>query len=366
MVVLPVASPDGQYDIQIEPGLLRELPRRQAEFGLTTPSVLAANTVVGGLYGSHLANAMASITLVTFPEGEAYKNLQTVAQLYPEFVRAGLDRSGTVIALGGGVTGDMTGFAAATYMRGVRLVQIPTTLLSMVDSSVGGKVGVDLPEGKNLVGAFKQPAVVLIDPSVLETLPEREIRCGMAELIKHGLIAHPDLLERALRLHTPPNWLNDHSLNPRAYFDGLAKLIPDAIQVKIDIVQADPYEHGIRAYLNLGHTFGHAIEQVSGYIWPHGEAVGAGLMAAALLSRRLGLCDDAVVQITRDALRAVSLPERIPGLDPDSVFAAMATDKKWREGRPRFVLLRGIGEPEIVEGVSRQDVLAVLTSLCDG
>ncbi len=364
MVILPVNSPDGQYNIHIEHGLLNELPRRQTDYGLTSQVVIAANEPVAVLYGRRIADDMANTTLVTFPEGEAYKTLQTVGGLYPQFVEAGLDRHGTVIALGGGVTGDMVGFAAATYMRGVRLIQVPTTLLSMVDSSVGGKVGVDLAAGKNLVGAFKQPAIVLIDPSVLETLPEREIRCGMAELIKHGLIARPDLLERALKLHAPPNWLNDHSINPRAYFTGLAELLPDAIQVKINIVQADPYEQNIRAYLNLGHTFGHAIEQVSGYLWPHGEAVGVGLMAAALLSRRLSLCDEDVVLIIREALRAVSLPEKLPGFDPGAIFAAMATDKKWRSGRPRFVLLRAVGQPEIVEGVNRQDVLAVLESLC--
>lgn len=364
MVVLPVNSPDGQYNIYIESGLLSELPRRQAEYGMNSRIVIAANEPVAALYGNKLAAAMANAALVTFPEGEAYKTLQTVEQMYAEFVDTGLDRSGMVIALGGGVTGDTAGFAAATYMRGVRLVQIPTTLLSMVDSSVGGKVGVDLPSGKNLVGAFKQPVMVLIDPAVLETLPEREIRCGMAELIKHGLISKPDLLERALKLHAPPNWLNDHSVNPRAYFAGLADLLPDAIQVKIDIVQADPYEQNIRAYLNLGHTFAHAIEQVSGYAWPHGEAVGVGLMAAALLSHRLGLCDEDVVLATRDALRAVALPERIPGFDPEAIYAAMATDKKWHNGRPRFVLLRAIGHPEIVEDVSSQDVLPVLQRLC--
>jgi 3-dehydroquinate synthetase len=231
-------------------------------------------------------------------------------------------------------------------MRGVRLVQMPTTLLSMVDSSVGGKVGVDLPEGKNLVGAFKQPAAVLIDPDVLTSLPPLEWRCGMAEAIKHGFIADGTLLNPDL--HTP---------------DRAAELVARAVQVKIDVVQVDPYEHGIRAYLNLGHTFAHAVERVTDYAWPHGEAVGVGLMAAAKLSQALGLCDAALVEQVDTLLAETGLPQTLNGLDPQALYAAMGTDKKWQAGKSRFVLLRGVGQPCIIEDVPREIVIEVLKTL---
>jgi 3-dehydroquinate synthase len=363
MSVVKVSHPQGEYDIHIQPGLLADLGDRAAEFGLDGRVAVVCSEVVAPLYGEALASRLPNAVLVIISDGEANKTLATIEALYYDFVSAGLDRASTVIALGGGVTGDAVGFAAASYMRGVRLVQIPTTLLAMVDSSVGGKVGVDLPVGKNLVGAFKQPAVVLMDPEVLATLPERELRCGMAEVFKHGLIGDPELLQRALALHTPPNWLDDRSLNPRAYFSALADLLPAAVQVKIDLVQQDPYEHSVRAFLNLGHTFAHAIEQVSGYSWLHGEAVGAGLMAAAKLSLRLGLCSADVVEIVRQALRAAALPMRIGALEPEALWAAMSTDKKWRAGRSRFVLLEAVGRPRIVDGVAAADVLAVLEEM---
>lgn len=364
MPVVKVTHPEGEYDIHIQPGLLASLNQSAAQYGLDGRVAVVCSEVVAPLYGQALASRLPNAVLVVMPDGEAHKTLATVERLYYDFVSAGLDRSSTVVALGGGVTGDTVGFAAASYMRGVRLVQMPTTLLAMVDSSVGGKVGVDLPVGKNLVGAFKQPAAVLVDTDVLESLSERELRCGMAELLKHGLIGDPDLLSRALALHAPPNWLDVHAANRRAYFSALADLLPAAVQVKIDVVQQDPFEQNVRAYLNLGHTFAHAIEQVSGYAWLHGEAVGAGLMAAAKLSLRLGLCSADVVDTVRQALRAVALPVRIGALDPQALWAAMSTDKKWRGGRSRFVLLEAVGRPRIVDGVAASDVLAVLEELC--
>jgi 3-dehydroquinate synthetase len=228
-------------------------------------------------------------------------------------------------------------------MRGLRLVQIPTSLLAMVDSSVGGKVGVDLPEGKNLVGAFKQPERVLIDPDVLATLPPVEWRCGMAETLKHGLLADAALLNPAL--HHPQH---------------APELIRRAVQVKIDVVQADPYEQTIRAHLNLGHTFAHAIERVTEYGWRHGEAVAVGLLAAARLSQELGLCPATLAAEVEALLLATGLPCRLGGLDPAALLAAMRTDKKWQSGRNRFILLRGIGQPQIVEDVPETAVLHVL------
>lgn len=338
-----VTAPGGaDYDIHIGGGFLN----RAVDFIGYGKTVVVTNTTVAPLYGEALAKHLDQAVLVTIPDGEQYKTLETVAKLYADFVAAGLDRNGTVVALGGGVVGDTVGFAAATYMRGVRFVQIPTTLLAMVDSSVGGKVGVDLPQGKNLVGAFKQPEVVIIDPSVLKTLPKREWRCGMAEVLKHYLLSNSFSLN-----------MTDDSEDSRTH------LIRQAVQVKVDVVQRDPYEQNIRAHLNLGHTFAHAIEQVSGYAWPHGEAVGAGLVAAARLSHVLGLCDSSLPEEVEDIVVKIGLPNRIGDLDPLALYAAMGTDKKWQSGKSRFVLLKDIGQPIIVEDVPKATVLDVLSTL---
>jgi 3-dehydroquinate synthase len=344
--VIHVNAPGGAYDIVIEAGSLKQPDRLIEEFRLGGRVAVGTNANLAELYGESLASSLPDAVVVTVPEGEKYKNLHTVAQIYRDLVAAGLDRGSSIAALGGGVVGDTFGFAAATYMRGVRLVQVPTSLLAMVDSSVGGKVGVDLPEGKNLVGAFKQPDRVLIDPEVLSTLPDAEWRHGMAEVIKHGLLADPSLLER--RLHT----------RARA-----AELVQKAVQVKVDVVEADPYERGIRAHLNLGHTFGHAIEQVTQYHWAHGDAVAAGLVAAAYLSYGLNLSDSSLPETVEDLLAETGLPRRIGDLDPEALYAAMTTDKKWQQGRSRFVLLRGIGQPEIIENVPKAAVIDVLRQL---
>ncbi len=341
---IPVSTPESVYHITIQAGLLRDLDA--AAYGLDQHVIIASNPTVSALYGETLAARLPHASLVLMLDGERYKNLDTVRSLYEQFVKTGADRHTTVIALGGGVVGDTVGFAAASYMRGVRFVQIPTTLLAMVDSSVGGKVGVDLPEGKNLVGAFKQPAAVLIDPDVLTSLPPLEWRCGMAEALKHGLLADATLLDPTL--HTP---------------DRAAEFVQRAVQVKVDIVQADPYEQNIRAYLNLGHTFAHAIERVTEYAWPHGEAVGVGLMAAVKLSHALGLCDAALVKHVDTLLAETGLPLRLGGLDADALYAAMGTDKKWQAGHSRFVLLRGIGDPCIVNDVPRETVIQILRDM---
>lgn len=360
---LTVTAPDGQYPIVFSQGVLDTIHAHVDEFRLGGRVAVVCDQNVAPLYGHSFVRALPNAVLITVPDGEQYKTLQTVSELYSAFVDAGLDRGSTVVALGGGVVGDTVGFAAATYMRGVRLVQIPTTLLAMVDSSVGGKVGVDLPQGKNLVGAFKQPDLVLVDPSVLVTLPERQQSCGMAEVIKHGLIADPGLLDEVSGLLEARHALDDRMMNPPSYFEAIGKVVERAVRVKIDIVQQDPYEHGIRAWLNLGHTFAHAIEQVSNYAWLHGEAVGVGLVAAARLSARLGMIALKVADEVEQWVRAAGLPVRIGSLDADKLYAAMSTDKKWQSGRSRFILLDGIGKPRIVEGVPAEDVIAVLMEL---
>ena len=253
--------------------------------------------------------------VLTAPDGEAYKTLATVGDLYHGMAGAKLARNEAVVALGGGVIGDMAGFVAATYLRGVPFVQVPTSLLSMVDASVGGKVAVDLPEGKNLVGAFKQPELVLIDPDVLATLPGAEFRSGLGEVVKSGIIGNPLLFAQLLG-------------------DGpatLADMIASTVRVKADLVQRDPYETGDRMALNLGHTFGHALELVSGFSLRHGDAVAIGIVAAAALSERLALCEPGTVDRLREMLRRLGLPTSYP-FDESAVFAAMGTDKK-RRGR---------------------------------
>jgi len=348
-----VKAPGGGYPILIAPGLLADMNAGYAP-GLDRRCIVVTNTTLEPLYGRAVGQRLPDAALTTIPDGEQYKTLDTVARLYADFVAARLDRGGTVVALGGGVVGDTAGFAAATYMRGVRLVQIPTSLLAMVDSSVGGKVGVDLPQGKNLVGAFKQPEAVLIDPDVLETLPDREWRCGLAEVIKHGLLADAGLLDLAGAVGASPQGVDRSRM---------AELIRRAVQVKVSVVEQDPYESGVRAHLNLGHTFAHAIEQVSGYRWPHGEAVAVGLVAAARLSFALGLCDQTLPVRIEAILTALGLPHRLGALEPEALIRAMSTDKKWQAGQTRFILLRGLECPEIVEGVPLETVATVLESL---
>lgn len=343
MAVINVNAPGGAYAIVIEAGLLRDDLRRRFELG--ERAIVVSDSHVGPLHGEVLAERLET-QLLTMPAGEAHKRLDTVEQLYVDMVNAGADRKTRVMALGGGVVGDTVGFAAATYMRGLPLVQMPTSLLAMVDSSVGGKVGVDLLEGKNLVGAFKQPEVVLIDPDVLQTLPRPEWTNGMAEVLKHGLLANERLLDPDLHVH-------DHA----------ETLLTWAVQVKVDIVERDPYEQGERAHLNLGHTFAHAIEQVTGYAWPHGQAVGVGLLAAAHLSYEMGLCSPALVDRVDTSLEAAALSRNIDGLEPDTLWRAMKTDKKWQSGRSRFILLRDVGSPLIMEDIPRETVIAVLERL---
>jgi len=349
---LPVTLPHGSgYDILLGSGLLAEAPGLLAERGLTGDIIIVSDEHVAPHWADSLLAAFAKqearATLVTLPAGEAHKTLVSIAILYDKFLAAGLDRSGLVIALGGGVIGDMAGFAAATYLRGVRFVQAPTSLLAMVDSSVGGKTGVDLPQGKNLVGAFKQPELVIIDPDLLSTLPPEEFRNGLGEVIKHGVI-------------------EDARLFAQLEGDGPASLesmIARALRVKIGLVQRDPFEQGERAHLNLGHTFGHAIERVSHYAIPHGQAVGLGLIAAARLAAARGLCAPDIPERIKDVVARMNLPTELSGYDAASIVAAMNTDKKRKAGRVRFVLPRAIGDVAVYDDVSEAEALAAVASL---
>lgn len=347
--VLTVRHPQGGYNVVTGQGLLphlRELGRVRG------PLLLVTDSNVGPLYAAACGPATAVITI---PAGEGHKTLDTVRQIYDELLAAGADRGATVVALGGGVVGDAAGFAAATYMRGVDFVQAPTSLLAMVDASVGAKTGVDLPQGKNLVGAFKQPAAVLADLDTLRTLPPEEFASGMAELIKAGIIGDPALfaeLEAATALRLPedgPGWA------------ALGAQITRAIQVKRDIVEEDPFEGGRRAVLNLGHTFGHAIERASNYEVRHGEAVAMGMVAAARMAVALGYAAEELPERITAVLDKAALPLRIPAeLEAETLYTAMGSDKKKAGGRLRFILPRDIGDVIIVADVPREQVLATL------
>ena len=362
-IVLPVRAPGGGYAIHLRYGALSCLGQRLREAGLDGQVVIVSNPTVWQHHGQTVETALQAADLAFFvcliPDGEQYKTLDTVATLYEQLVAGGLDRSGTVVAVGGGVVGDVAGFAAATYMRGVPLVQVPTTLLAMVDASVGGKTGVDLPQGKNLVGAFKQPALVVIDPEVLRTLPPVELRCGLAEIVKAGIIGNPDLFEHLEKISADVG--QDGILPYEAC--NWPWIIRRALEVKIGVVEEDPLEQGRRAVLNLGHTVGHALEQLSGYTLRHGEAVSIGLIAAARLAVARGSCDATLPDRLATLLDKLGLPTSLPDYAPAAIWEAMQNDKKRRGQRLRFVLPRRIGEVIVSDEVRRADVLEVLESL---
>jgi 3-dehydroquinate synthase len=285
--------------------------------------------------------------------------LATAQSVFVQLLDSGFDRSGTIIALGGTVISEFAGFVAATYMRGVDCVQCPTSLLAMVDTSIGGKTGLDLPRGKNIIGAFKQPKAVIADVATLQSLPPRAFASGMAEVIKHSLIADTDLFNKI----EAGNWKRESDAIPLPLSD-LQTLVAQAIQVKINIIQEDPFEQGRRTVLNLGHTFAHAIEQVSDFTVRHGEAVAMGLVAAANLSARMGFCSSALQERIESALAGAALPTRVPGnVSPELLLAAMSRDKKRTAGRLRFVLMRGIGDVFVTDAVDQTEVLASLKEL---
>lgn len=345
---IDVRTPDGGYPVIVEEGLLGEAgPTLLEILGRATSCAVITSTTVGPLHARPLVESLAAAgfagNVLEIPDGEAHKTLETTSGLFSRLLDAGLDRSTPVIALGGGVVGDVAGFTAATYMRGVPFVQAPTTLLAMVDASIGGKTGVDMPQGKNLVGAFKQPVAVLVDPAVLSTLPATEIANGMAEVIKHGLVGDAQLFEE----------LASGPVRPAA-------LIDRAIRVKVEIVQRDPFEQGERAHLNLGHTFGHALEAASGFTLPHGRAVGLGLVAAAHLSLGIGRCSDELPGRIRAAVEAQGLETVLPGLSPDEVLPHLAHDKKRDDGSLRFVIPEEPGSVDLVADPPGDRVRAAL------
>jgi 3-dehydroquinate synthase len=347
------------YPIWIGAGLLDDHARLTR--AITGRHVLiVSNDVVAPLYLARVAAALAvdeklqiHISTLLLPDGEAHKTLDSAAQVFAALAAAKANRDATIVALGGGVIGDLAGFAAACWMRGIAFVQIPTTLLAMVDSSVGGKTAVDLPEGKNLVGAFHQPRAVVIDTDCLATLPVRELRAGFAEVIKYGALGDAPFFA----------WLEQHvdALSAREA-QAITTMIAHCCEQKARIVARDETEQGERALLNLGHTFGHALETASGYgRLLHGEGVAIGMVLAARLSAKLGLAAEADTRRLIALLERFGLPTQIPaGLDANQIIGLMQLDKKNLSGQLRLILWRGIGQAEIVSGVEVAAISEVL------
>lgn len=326
----------GEYDVIVGP--LAAINGRNA--------LIVTDENVAGLHLEKVREVLGpAIHSVILPAGEEHKNLQTIQGLWKSFLEHGLDRKSTVIALGGGVISDLTGFAASTYMRGVDWVCIPTTLLSMVDASLGGKTGFDLPEGKNLIGSFYPPKLVLADPRLLSTLPERELRGGMAEVVKHGVISDPDLFAMC---NQGMDWVKRN----------LEEVVRRAMAVKIKVIEDDPYEKGFRAALNLGHTVGHAVELVSRFELRHGEAIAIGMVVEAKYSARVGLASQSTVEAIESALNKMGLPTSIPAEMPrEEIIRAMRVDKKKNNKTIRFALPVEIGKVELVDVEDLESVL---------
>ncbi|HRQ31573.1 MAG TPA: 3-dehydroquinate synthase [Anaerolineales bacterium] len=286
---------------------------------------------------------------IIIPAGEEHKNLETVSRLWKAFLENGLDRKSTVVALGGGVVGDLAGFAASTYMRGIDWIVVPTTLLAMVDASIGGKTGFDLPEGKNLIGSFHPPKLVLADPSLLRTLSDHDLRSGMAEVVKHGIISDPELFALC---SNGMDWVKDN----------LEEIVKRAMAVKIKIIEEDPYEKGIRAALNLGHTVGHAVELISGFKLSHGESVAIGMVVEAAYAVRVGVAVRGSDEAIESTLSKLGLPTRIPAeLPREEIIRAMRVDKKKNAKSIRFALPVEIGKVELVDATDLESVLATET-----
>jgi 3-dehydroquinate synthase len=349
------------YDVRVGPGLLSRLGEVVGEFENVTGAAVVSDSRVAELYAAAAIESLRSAgvrpALIVFPAGESSKNLRTVSAVLDELfaVSPAIDRDSLIVALGGGVTGDLAGFVAATALRGLRWMQCPTTLLADVDASVGGKTGVDHQAGKNLIGAFHQPGAVLIDVQTLKTLADRELRSGLAECVKHAVIADGGLLD----------FIEDHA---QALFardePALTELIARNVAIKAGFVSADEREAGRRAHLNFGHTIGHAIETLTGYgTISHGEAVSLGMVAACRLAAGLGLIEAEVAERIQGVLERLGLPVRWDRLDAEQVWRIMLHDKKARGGQVRMVLPVVLGEAAVFEDISPEAIRRAIESL---
>ena len=361
-----VNLPQEAYDIRIAPDGLDRLGEwilgEQPLVKLGQKVLLVSNPVVFERYGKRaiasLEKAGYPVCHCILPAGEQYKTLASIEKIHNVAYEHRLERSSAMVALGGGVIGDMAGFAASTWLRGIAVVQVPTSLLAMVDASMGGKTGVNHPKGKNLIGAFHQPKLVLIDPNVLKTLPVREFRAGVAEVIKYGVIWDKPLFERLEAAER----LDDYN---HVSTDLLQYMLEHSCQAKADVVSQDVKEAGIRALLNYGHTIGHAVESLTGYsIINHGEAVAIGMVAAGQIAVDMGLWEKSATERQDALIEKTELPTRLPeGLDIDEILITLKSDKKVKEGTVRFVLPKGIGEAFVSDRVIEEVVRNVLKKL---
>jgi 3-dehydroquinate synthase len=331
------------YDILIKPGLLENLPKWLADYGLTPEKgLIITDDKVDPLYGypaqKRLLDAGSKYPRTIVPSGETSKSRESLFRIYDDAIEAGLDRKALIIAVGGGVVGDVGGYAAASFMRGLRYVQIPTTLLAMVDSAVGGKTGINLPQGKNLIGAFHQPSLVLCDLNALKTLPGREFRAGLAEVIKYGIIYDPVFFD----------FCEEHLTEAvNGEIPVLEHMVGRSCMIKAEVVSQDETESGLRAILNYGHTMGHAIEAIAGYgKYLHGEAISIGMVFASRLSVQLTGLPSAVAHRIEKLFVLAGLPVKAPDLNWSQLRKAMGVDKKSTAGLPRFVLAKSIGSVE--------------------
>ena len=338
METVTVSLGDRSYPIYIGAEVLPEVGGLSRSFSLSGRGVLITNPVVGPLYSQRVLSSFEqtgiALTPLEVPDGEEFKSLQAAAALYDRILPLGLDRRSPIVALGGGVIGDLAGFVAATFMRGLPLIQIPTSLLAQVDSSVGGKVGVNLPQAKNMVGAFYQPYLVLSDVRCLRTLPPREFRAGLAEIVKYGVIADKAFFE----------WLE---ANAAAILSGdqgaVIHSVETSCRIKAAVVERDERDEGMRAVLNFGHTVGHALEAATGYSeLSHGEAIAIGMVVAARISCQMGLCSEEVPFRLERLLQQIGLPTGLP-VDPENIVNAIGYDKKLRDNMNYFVLTKDLG-----------------------
>lgn len=348
------------YDILIEPDFSL-LAEAIANLGLKGRRILiVTDTNVGKYYLEELQVALKDLTdtieSFVFEAGEGSKNLDTVSQCYEKLIQSGFDRNDYLIALGGGVVGDLTGFAAATYLRGIKFIQVPTSLLSMVDSSIGGKTGVDFKAYKNMVGAFHQPTLVYMNLSVLLSLPEREFYSGMAEIIKHGLIKDKQYYQ----------WLKEHVEDIKAKnLDSLAQMILQSCKLKKAVVEEDPKELGDRALLNFGHTIGHSIERLKDFSLLHGECVSIGMAAAAYLSMNKGFLSKEEYNDILEVIEKYHQPIKTNGLSYHDIYETTKLDKKMDMGKIKFILLQGIGHAVIDKSLTQEEISAAAQSVLD-
>lgn len=358
-MIIPVRVGAHPYDIVVQRGALATVGARLGRLGVGTRAALVSAPAISRTYGKRVTESLEAaglaVAAIEVPDGEAAKTLAVAEQCWNALLEAGLDRTSTVLALGGGAVGDVAGFVAATYMRGVHLVHLPTTVVAQVDAAIGGKTALDHPRAKNLIGAFHQPRLVIVDPETLTTLPAREFRAGLAEVVKHGVV-----LDAAYFADVEASVAPLLAREPGT----LERIIGGSCRLKAGVVERDEREAELRQVLNYGHTIGHALEAATGYArWTHGEAVALGMVAEARLAGRLGLAARATVERQERLLAAVGLPTSAGGIDIDAVQAAISRDKKARDGRVPFVLAPEIGAFRVVFDVPPAEVRAVLASL---